>query len=385
MNDFSRAMRALAAGDLDAASARVDFTPVLVASRDEVGAMAQSFNVLQAEIARAATGLVGAREGLRAARAELTDVNANLERRVRERTTELEAAHRELVAAARQAGMAEVAVGVLHNIGNALNSVNVSAALVDQQLRHPAAAGLGRVADLLAQHRDDLAKFLTEDDRGRRIPEYLALLSADMGAEHRRTFAELDALMMNIDHLKSVVRSQHSLARGVLLTENVDGVAAMESALTLNASVLARTAVRVERRFDAVPPVVADMHQVVQVLVNLIANAAASLHLSGGANPTIEVSISCAETPDATVRWHVRDNGVGIPREHMDRIFEFGFTTKTSGQGGFGLHTSALAAGLMGGSLCAQSDGPGTGATFILELPVAATASEASRSGVVAS
>ena len=386
MNDFSRAMRALADGDLDAASARVDFTPVIVASRDEVGAMAQSFNVLQAEIARAATGLVGAREGLRAARAELTDVNANLERRVRERTTELEAAHRKLVAAARQAGMAEVAVGVLHNIGNALNSVNVSAALVDQQLRHPAAAGLGRVADLLEQHRDDLARFLTEDDRGRRIPEYLALLSADMAAEHRRTFVELDALMMNIDHLKSVVRSQHSLARGALLTEDVDGVAAMENALSLNASVLARTAIRVERRFAAVPPVVADMHQVVQVLVNLIANAADSLHRCGGANPTIEVAVSCGEAADATVRWHVRDNGVGIPREYMERIFEFGFTSKAGGQGGFGLHTSALAAGLMGGSLCARSDGPGTGATFVLELPIDSTDREGSRSaGVVTS
>jgi two-component system, sensor histidine kinase len=385
MSDFSRAMRALAAGDLDAASARVDFTPVIVASRDEVGAMAHSFNVLQAEIARAATGLVGAREGLRAARAELTDVNVTLERRVRERTTELEAAHRELVAAARQAGMAEVAVGVLHNIGNALNSVNVSAALIDQQLRYPTAAGLGRVVDLLEQHRDDLARFLTDDDRGRRIPEYLALLSSEMTAEHRQTFAELDALMMNIDHLKYVVSSQHSLARGALLTEDVDGVAAMESALSLNASVLAQAGIRVERRFATIPPVVADMHQVVQVLVNLIANAAASLHLSGGVNPTIEVSVSRGEAPDATVRWHVRDNGVGIPREHMDRIFEFGFTTKTNGQGGFGLHTSALAAGLMGGSLCAQSDGPGTGAIFVLELPMASTGREASRSaGVVA-
>src|SRR5262249_62025651 len=118
-------------------------------------------------------------------------------------------------------------------------------------------------------------------------------------------------------------------------------------------------------------------------LDNHTSNAATSPLLSGTANPRIEVSVSCDEISETVVRWHVRDNGVGIPREHLERIFEFGFTTKSNGQGGFGLHTSALAAGLMGGSLCAQSDGPGTGATFILELPVASTVREASRSSEV--
>src|SRR5262249_57427486 len=103
----------------------------------------------------------------------------------------------------------------------------------------------------------------------------------------------------------------------------------MENPLSLIGSAAAQAGVRVDRRSAAVPPVVADMHQVVQVLVNLITNAADSLHRSGGANPTIEVSVSCGEAPDATVRWHVRDNGVGIPHEHMERIFEFGFTSKT--------------------------------------------------------
>jgi two-component system NtrC family sensor kinase len=64
---------------------------------------------------------------------------------------------------------------------------------------------------------------------------------------------------------------------------------------------------------------------------------------------------------------------VGIAPENLTRIFSHGFTTRTDGHG-FGLHSAALAAQQMGGRLTAQSDGPGRGATFTLELPVAAPA-----------
>ena len=300
MNDFSRAMRALAAGDLDAASARVDFTPVIVASRDEVGAMAHSFNVLQAEIARAATGLVGAREGLRA-RA------GRAHRRQRQPRAPCAGAHDRARSRAPRARRRRPP-------GRNGRSGGRCAAQHRQCAQQRQCVGrTGRPAVAPPSGRGPRPRGRSPGAASRRPREvldrrrsgatdsrYLALLSADMTAEHRRTFAELDALMMNIDHLKYIVRSQHSLARGALLTEDVDGVEAMESALSLNASVLAQAGIRVERRFAAVPPVVADMHQVVQVLVNLIANAAASLHLSGGANPTIEVSVSCGEAPDAT-------------------------------------------------------------------------------------
>jgi len=89
MKDFSRAMHALAAGDLDGAHARVEAWPVIVRSRDELGVMAASFNGLQEEIARAAVGLVGAREGLRDARSALTDTNMQLAFQVEERTAAL--------------------------------------------------------------------------------------------------------------------------------------------------------------------------------------------------------------------------------------------------------------------------------------------------------
>lgn len=72
---------------------------------------------------------------------------------------------------------------------------------------------------------------------------------------------------------------------------------------------------------------------------------------------------------DETARITVSDNGVGIAVENLTRIFAHGFTTKKNGHG-FGLHSSALAAKELGGSLRASSEGPDRGATFILELPL---------------
>ena len=368
--DFSRAMGALAAGHLDGASARVDFEPVRVTSRDEVGAMARSFNTLQEEIARAAVGLVGARDGLQAARHQLTESNATLEQRVRDRTAELEAMQHKLIASARQAGMAEVAIGVLHNIGNVLNSVNVSASVVDARLRESRVGQLGRVVELLTAHTEDLGRFLTEDEKGKLLPRYLGLLAIDIDAERDEIFQELDTLTLNIDHIKQVVSSQQSLARGVSVVEDVTPAAVIEDALRINEAALTRHGIRVERHVDEIPAFAGDKHQIVQILVNLLSNAVRSIADQGNRDRTIVVAVARRPGAPGQIVWRVEDNGGGISPEHLTRVFEFGFTTKRDGHGGLGLHTSALAATLMGGTLRVHSDGPGRGATFSLELPM---------------
>jgi signal transduction histidine kinase len=76
---------------------------------------------------------------------------------------------------------------------------------------------------------------------------------------------------------------------------------------------------------------------------------------------------------EGRVRVSVIDNGVGIPAENLTRIFNQGFTTRKDGHG-FGLHSGALAARELGGSLHVHSDGAGQGASFTLELPLAGAA-----------
>jgi signal transduction histidine kinase len=372
MADFSRAMTALAGGDLDGASARVDFAPVVARSRDEVGEMARSFNTLQQEIAKAAIGLSGAREGLRRARDELTETNINLEIRVVARTRELEAAHKKLLVAARHAGMAEVAIGILHNIGNVLNSVNISVTLIDQVLRpsQSKAKNLTRLAELLDDETSELGRVARQDLRGRQIIEYLRKYARHAELERDEVLGELDSLIRSIDHIKQIVSSQQSLPRGASLIEAFDVLEVTDEALRINMTKIEQHGIVVERRFSALPTVVADKHLLLQVLVNLISNAVRAVAESTGEAHTITITVGRDPTDPARVTWQIDDTGIGICADHMTRIFESGFTTKTTEQGGFGLHSSALSAERMAGSLHAHSDGVGKGARFVLEFPL---------------
>ena len=112
-----------------------------------------------------------------------------------------------------------------------------------------------------------------------------------------------------------------------------------------------------------------DRHQVLQILVNLISNATHAMRACPGRQHCLTLRIGLAEDMEGWVRLQVHDTGVGIKPEHLTHIFSQGFTTKEDGHG-LGLHSSAVAAKLMGGTLTAHSPGEDDGATFTLELPI---------------
>jgi signal transduction histidine kinase len=108
---------------------------------------------------------------------------------------------------------------------------------------------------------------------------------------------------------------------------------------------------------------------VLQILVNLISNAIYAMRALPGRQHCLTLRVGLAEAMEGWMCLQVQDTGVGIKSEHLTRIFAQGFTTKKDGHG-FGLHSSALAAKLLGGALRAHSPGEGQGATFTLEVPV---------------
>ena len=278
---------------------------------------------------------------------------------------ELERVHKQLMIASRQAGMAEVATNVLHNVGNILNSVNISASLVIERVKQSKAPGVSRVAALLQEKGSTAGEFLTHDERGKRIPEYLSSLGEQLAIDQKMALEELASLRDNLEHIKDTVAMQQSYAKLCGVTETVAPVDLVEDSLRLNAGAFVRHGVTLRREFSEVPPITVDKHKVLQILVNLVRNAKYACDESGRSDKLITLRI---ETAPAGVCICVIDNGVGIPAENMSRLFTHGFTTRVDGHG-FGLHSGALAAQELGGSLRVMSDGPGRGATFILELP----------------
>jgi PAS domain S-box-containing protein len=280
----------------------------------------------------------------------------------------LEKARKESIDASRMAGMAEVATGVLHNVGNVLNSLNVSAAVIGSSVRQSKADSLAKVAEMLRANAADLGNFLSNDPKGRLVPEFLESFARRGVEERSKLLSEIDSLQRNIDHIKEIVAMQQAYATMVGVVEALDAAALMEDAVRMNAAALRRHEVAVVRDFRPAPPVLAERGKVLQILINLIRNSKYATDEARTEGKAITLRVDTGAS--GRVRFTVSDNGVGIPAENLTRIFQHGFTTKRTGHG-FGLHSSALAAKEMHGTLAAESAGPGKGATFILELPAA--------------
>jgi signal transduction histidine kinase len=274
----------------------------------------------------------------------------------------------QLLNAARLAGMAEIATNVLHNVGNILNSVNVSVELVSSTLRHSRAQSLSQAVQLMHERESDLGEFLTHDARGKMLPGYLSQLAQALALEQQGMVEELRHLASSIGHIKDVVAIQQTYAGGAAsVVEPVQLCDLAEDALRMSTDALQRHQVFVVREFFQVPVVQLDRARALQILVNLISNAGHAME--SVQSPSRQLMLRVESVGGTRLRVSVRDEGEGIPAENLTRIFVHGFTTRKTGHG-FGLHSCALAARQMGGTLTAHSDGPGLGATFTLELPI---------------
>jgi PAS domain S-box-containing protein len=277
--------------------------------------------------------------------------------------------HRTLVDVSRQAGMAEIATGVLHNVGNTLNSVNISTAVLADQLRKSRVAGLAKAAQLLRDNAPAVGTFLASDPQGRKLPGYLVAVAESLVEEREVMSQEVLALSESVDHIRSIITMQQKYARTVGAREELQVSQLIDEALRLDAASLESLGITVVREYATVPPLLADRHKLLQILVNLLSNARQALVESQQQEKRMTIRIRPSEG-EQHLLIEVADNGMGIAPEHMTRIFTQGFTTKKKGHG-FGLHISALAATEMKGRLTCASPGPGQGATFTLELPLA--------------
>lgn len=314
------------------------------------------------------------------AQQDLSLAHEDLEQRVINRTQELtrEIAERRatqdelsrvnahIAEVSHRAGMAEVANSVLHNIGNVLNSVNVSVAVIRKQLRTTPLSKLPPAMELLKQHEMDLATYLTTDEKGKLLPRFLEMLSGQWQTEHATLLSEANQLHDSVQHINDIINKQQSLSGQLGVHEIFDVAELIRSTFSFHESSFTRS--NIALTLDLQDQLIwnGDRSKFTQIMLNLIVNAEESLVSSGIAQP--QLRISSYRKSDGSLVIQVKDNGCGISSEVMQKLFSYGFTTKPTGHG-FGLHASALAAQDMGGTLEAFSDGVGMGATFVLSVP----------------
>jgi PAS domain S-box-containing protein len=287
------------------------------------------------------------------------------ERRLIESLERLSRTQRQLIEASHRAGMAQVASTVLHNVGNVLNSVNISAGAAREIVEASRLGGLIKAVQLLRAHETELASFLSEDPKGKKLVDFLEKLTDVLGQEGVQVKTELESLQKNIDHIKVIVSMQQWHARSNRgVTERFAPADVIDDACKLVGN-WGPGGAELVRELAELPEVEADRHKLLQILTNLLSNARQAIQDI----PRKQVIVRLLRQRADRFAIEVEDNGVGITGDNLKKIFQHGFTTRKEGHG-FGLHSSALAAQVMGGSLAASSEGAGRGARFRLELPL---------------
>ena len=290
----------------------------------------------------------------------LVQKNIELEQRVEEQT-------RDLLAASRQAGMAEIATGVIHNVGNVLNSVNVSSRMIEQTLAGSRLQSLGKLVDIIDEQKDRLDAFVSDDPRGQCLPEFLKQLHTTLRDEHADVRKEIDELIAGIDHIKEIVNvQQKSAAESSNLLELSDPAELMDQAVKVNLLAMERHHIELVCEYEPdLQPIRVDKHKVLQILINLISNAKKATCHPSVVDRIITLKIKWT---GSSICFEVHDNGVGIEADKLDEVFRHGYSQFKGGHG-FGLHSGACAAKELGATLSVNSPGTGLGAVFVLSIP----------------
>lgn len=302
----------------------------------------------------------------------IQDLNTNLEQKVRDRTRRLEDTLQELrdtqnilTDTARRAGMAEIATGVLHNVGNVLNSVNISTTCLGDKVRKSKLLDLQRTVGQLQEQPEGIEDFLMAEGRARKLLMYLATVTEKLAEEREELQQELSRLTEKVGHVKDIVNTQQRYARRVHFPEPVDLVALIHEILDMHSPSIDRHGVEVVTNFGQIPVASLEKTNLLQMLDNLIKNAIEAM--SG--HPRRVLTVEAHLSDDDRVVVAVTDTGCGISDSDLKNIFSYGFTTKTNGNG-FGLHSSALALSAIGGSIRVTSLGVNRGATFTFDFPL---------------
>lgn len=272
-------------------------------------------------------------------------------------------AHEIALASAQDRGKMQFADSVLHNIGNVLSSLRTSSTELNQLLGRSRTQNLIKALEMIPVEPEAAVAFFSEDEKGKLILPYLRDMSRILEKERLQLATEGEQLLYKVNLISELVTTQQSLAKGRTVMEKVRPLDVLEEALNIQQGTLHRYAVTVRHDISGELVVEACRGNLLHVFINLVKNAAESMSAISPESRVLEVRVEDEGDEDVTLVFE--DRGVGIGSEHIQHIFEHGFTTKKHGHG-FGLPFCKSAMLEMEGDIVAESDGPGEGTRFLI-------------------
>lgn len=282
---------------------------------------------------------------------------------------ELQAIQQKLVYASRQAGMAEIAASVLHNIGNVLNSAGISIDQLKEKLSEVLYQKVDKIADFIKAHASNLPDYMQNDDRGKLLPEYLPVLFHQIQENKSKMLEDIQRLITQHSMMKEILAAQAGLSKSISFQESVSLPNLLDTSLNivLPEKIQTNKQITISKNYNYYKLIDTDKVLMMQVLVNLLKNAKEAVLASESKLREIEISVNHDDKKNE-VSVSIEDTGIGIEADQLEKIFEFGYTNKKSGHG-FGLHNCALIVKQLGGKLIVESQGKEKGAIFTLTLP----------------
>ncbi len=304
----------------------------------------------------------------------LHNLNETLELKVIERTDALEKSQKELLKTAHLTGMAEVAMGMIHNVSNILNSLNVSASIMAGKIQESELNSLEECQKLLEKNKNNIVAFLTKDPKGSILPQYISELIETLKTDFEMILNEINGFRKNVQVINDIIMTHQSLTSIPEFEKSIDVKSILEDALKISGDDFSFHHITIKRDYAELKPIVVNKIKLLQIMINLIINAKHALVDSTNENKILTLKITAPLNGMFTIE--VEDNGIGISGEDLKKLFKSGFTTKNNGHG-FGLHSSSIAAQEMRGKIEIFSEGvnKGTAVTVLLPYQVEATVS----------
>jgi PAS domain S-box-containing protein len=315
---------------------------------------------------------------------ELRNYAHNLQDMVEKKTQELQKANKDLTQAlieleesqeklsqsAHQAGMAEVAVSVLHNIGNMVTPLNVRTESLKDNAWPQNIRSLQKLRDLFSTGELIFKNKENSQEDSEKLLEYLSTMILMLEKNRDNFYADLQFIKSGLDHISEVIALQQKYAGVSGYETKVDVNALIEDSVEMLRDSIKKREIEVDYDFAELPETTLDRNKMMQIVINLLKNAYEGINEQPGEKKEISIRTELIDKQEEQfIQVKIEDTGVGIDPEHLEEIFNFNYSTKGRGSG-FGLHDAANYIQAKYGKIFVHSQGRGQGACVVLQLPL---------------